>query len=79
MTHKLTIEDVRKSARCASGTRELLARNGWSESQYWHFLRNGMDLDEVRALAANNGDIQAAIACAEERIAKEEAEDGFTR
>ena len=76
MTDKLTIADIRKSARCAFGFREKWLEWGQTPESYWDFLKNGIDLDLVRHI--DDIDVRAAVKCADIRIAQE-AKNGVSK
>ncbi len=75
MTDKLTIADIRKSARCAKGFREFWFATGQTPELYHDFLENGIDLDLVRHI--DDIDVRAAVKCADIRIA--EAKNGVSK
>ncbi len=74
MTDKLTIADIRATKQCSTGIRDHFLGRGRTKSQVLYFLRNGMPLEEARKHAKNNGDVAAAVAVADKRIAKEKAD-----
>jgi hypothetical protein len=68
MTHKLTVSDVRKAGFCVKGLKEFYELQGFEKS-FKDFLREGMDLEEMRVHP--DPQIKRAVEFADRRIAGE--------
>lgn len=73
MTQKLFISDIRNTGQCVIGTRQFWKQMGGTDATFKNFVKNGMDLDLARPI--NDVDVQAAVAYAEARIAREAANE----